>query len=64
VGDKDFLGGKRPNRADLTVFGVLRAVPNSDTFKATIHDSRIMPWWQRMVETVGESSRLEEMPDL
>ena len=62
VGERDFLGGDKPNRADLAVFGILRAVPNSETFKACITDSRIMPWWRRMVDTVGESSRLEELP--
>jgi hypothetical protein len=62
VGDRDFLGGKHPNRADLAVFGILRAVPTTDTFRATIQGDHILPWWTRMVEAVGESSRLEELP--
>ena len=64
MGDRDFLGGAQPNRADLTVFGILRAVPNTETFTTTLENSKLLPWWRRMVESVGESSRLEELPAL
>jgi microsomal prostaglandin-E synthase 2 len=64
VGDKHFLGGASPNRADLAVFGILRAVPTTKTFELVMTKSRIMTWYQRMVETVGESTALEKLPDV
>jgi microsomal prostaglandin-E synthase 2 len=59
VGNNRFLGGAAPNRADLAVFGILRAVPTTQTFEMVMTESRIMPWYQRMVEIVGESTALE-----
>lgn len=60
VGDKSFAGGKEPNLADLAVFGVIRAVQNTDTFYDMLEHSKVKPWWFRMIDAVGESSRLED----
>ncbi len=32
MGDRKFLGGDKPDLADLAVFGVIRAVTGTDTF--------------------------------
>lgn len=60
VGNKPFMGGQHPDMSDLAVFGIIRAVQNTDAFYDMLDHSRIKPWWFRMVETVGESSRVEE----
>lgn len=59
VGNNNFAGGKEPNLADLAVFGVIRAIQNTDTFYDMLENSRVKPWWFRMIDAVGESSRLE-----
>eukprot|EP00892_Ulva_mutabilis_P005151 jgi/Ulvmu1/3007/UM015_0047.1 len=63
LGQRDFMGGNTPGLADLHVFGIIRAVSNTDTFQFVIHETKAFPWWQRMVEAVGESSRIEEIDD-
>ncbi len=52
------MGGEAPNLADLAVFGVLKSVTGTDTFMDVMHQSRIGPWYERMMECVGGSSRL------
>lgn len=64
VGSRKFLGGNSPGLADLYIFGILRAISNTDTFQFIMHETRAFPWWQRMVEVVGESSRLEETVEI
>lgn len=64
VGKRNFMGGKTPSLADLQVFGVLRAISATDTFQFVINDTDILPWWSRMITQVGESSHVEELPDI
>ena len=64
VGKRNFMGGKAPSLADLQVFGVLRAISATDTFQYVINETDILPWWTRMLSQVGESSRVEELPDI
>lgn len=61
VGPKrPFLGGDAPNLADLSVFGILRAVAKTATFNDVMTNSRIRPWYQRMEAAVGGSARLPD----
>lgn len=53
-----FHGGDEPDLADLSVFGVIRSVTCTDTFMDLMHNSRISHWYEQMMKTVGESSRL------
>ena len=53
-----FMGGEAPDLADLAVYGVLKSVTGTDTFMDVMHQSRVGPWYERMMERVGESSRL------
>uniref|UniRef100_A0AAV1U382 Prostaglandin E synthase 2 n=1 Tax=Peronospora matthiolae TaxID=2874970 RepID=A0AAV1U382_9STRA len=58
VGDKRmFLGGHEPNKADLSVFGVLRAMHGLDTYNDVMRETKIGPWFRCMTDRVGSSSR-------
>lgn len=58
VGTRDFLGGKKPNLADTAVFGVLRAVKTMETWKDTMDNTDVKPWYSRMETLVGESTEI------
>ena len=53
LGQRDFLGGEQPNLADLSVFGVCRAVTGTDTFMDLMHNTDISLWYERMMGVVG-----------
>lgn len=58
LGGRDFLGGSRPNLADLAVFGVVKSVTGTDTFMDLMHHTDIGKWYERMMAEVSTSSRL------
>ncbi len=58
--DRPFLGGDAPNLADISVFGVMKSITGTDTFMDLQHKTRIGPWYERMFEVVGETSRLPD----
>lgn len=67
VGDARFLGGDSPSKADLCVFGALRAVQGLDTERDMFAHSGIRPWFERMTAAVGASAlehRVGEAPSL
>lgn len=55
---RDFLGGSKPNLADLAVFGVLRPIRHLKAGKDMVENTNIGEWYQRMEEVVGDSSRI------
>lgn len=55
---RDFLGGSKPNLADLAVFGVLRPIRHLRSGKDMVEHTRIGEWYSRMDKVVGESSRV------
>ncbi|KAL6839804.1 hypothetical protein ACP4OV_030492 [Aristida adscensionis] len=57
---RDFLGGSKPNLADLAVFGVLRPIRYLRSGKDMVENTKIGEWYQRMEDAVGEPSRIEE----
>ncbi|GJR40990.1 prostaglandin E synthase 2-like protein [Tanacetum coccineum] len=57
---RDFLGGSKPNLADLAVFGVLRPIRYLRSGKDMVEHTRIGEWYTRMEHVVGESSRIKE----
>lgn len=57
VGEREFMGGNEPNLADLAVFGVIRSVVGTPAFNDLMHNSSILPWYKRMMDSVGSSSR-------
>ncbi|KAL6962986.1 prostaglandin-E synthase, partial [Sarracenia purpurea var. burkii] len=56
---RDFLGGSKPNLADLAVFGVLRPIRYLRSGRDMIEQTRIGEWYTRMETAVGESSRIK-----
>jgi microsomal prostaglandin-E synthase 2 len=58
VGSRRFMGGDRPNNADLSMFGVIRAVTGTPTFHDLMHNTKIGPWYERMMGAVGDSARI------
>ncbi|KAF8398985.1 hypothetical protein HHK36_014850 [Tetracentron sinense] len=56
---REFLGGSKPNLADLAVFGVLRPIRYLRSGKDMVEHTRIGEWYTRMESTVGESSRIK-----
>ncbi|WCJ42078.1 Prostaglandin E synthase 2 [Euphorbia peplus] len=57
---RQFLGGSKPNLADLAVFGVLRPIRYLRSGKDMVEHTRIGEWYTRMENSVGESSRIKE----
>nr|GEX20475.1 prostaglandin E synthase 2-like [Tanacetum cinerariifolium] len=56
---REFLGGSKPNLADLAVFGVLRPIRYLRSGKDMVEHTRIGEWYSRMESAVGESSRIK-----
>ncbi|KAH7431226.1 hypothetical protein KP509_08G037800 [Ceratopteris richardii] len=59
--DRSFMGGSKPNLADLAVYGVLRPLRNLTAGKEMVANTSIGPWYSRMEAAVGDSSRLPEL---
>uniref|UniRef100_A0A0E0KNC2 Prostaglandin E synthase 2 n=1 Tax=Oryza punctata TaxID=4537 RepID=A0A0E0KNC2_ORYPU len=56
---RDFLGGSKPNLADLAVFGVLRPIRYLTAGKDMVEHTQIGDWYQRMEDAIGEPSRIQ-----
>lgn len=46
VGSEPFLGGKKPNLADVCVFGCIRAIQHTGTHKEIMESTSIQPWYK------------------
>uniref|UniRef100_J3LW66 Prostaglandin E synthase 2 n=1 Tax=Oryza brachyantha TaxID=4533 RepID=J3LW66_ORYBR len=57
---RDFLGGSKPNLADLAVFGVLRPIRYLRAGKDMVEHTQIGEWYQRMEDEIGQPSRIQE----
>lgn len=57
---RHYLGGSKPNLADLAVFGVLRPIRYLKSGKDMLEHTRIGEWYTRMENAVGESTRIKE----
>jgi microsomal prostaglandin-E synthase 2 len=65
VGDRPFLGGDRPNLADVAVYGVLQGVRTTPTEAFMLASTPVEPWLRRMQVYVGRGSlvhRVGEAP--
>ncbi|XP_078448267.1 glutathione S-transferase family protein [Wolffia australiana] len=56
---REFLGGSKPNLADLAVFGVLRPIRHLSAGKDMVQHTTIGAWLQRMDSAVGEPTRIQ-----
>lgn len=50
LGKKDFLGGNKPNGADLAVFGILKSVQELPAFRFIEEQPTVSRWYQRIDE--------------
>ena len=48
-----FMGGERPNLADLAMYGVLCSIEGCDAFKDALVHSKIKDWYYLMKEAVN-----------
>ncbi|CAA0813363.1 Glutathione S-transferase family protein [Striga hermonthica] len=55
---RDFLGGTKPNLADLAVYGVLRPIRYLKSGRDMVENTRIGNWYSRMENAVGISSKI------
>lgn len=60
---RDFLGGVKPNLADLAVYGVLRPIRYLKSGRDMVEHTRIGDWYSRMEDAVGASSRIQTQPE-
>ncbi|KAL5730844.1 prostaglandin-E synthase [Ranunculus cassubicifolius] len=60
---RQFLGGSKPNLADLAVFGVLRPIRYLRSGKDMVEHTQIGEWYTRMEGVVGESSRINGLKE-
>ncbi|XP_004453089.2 prostaglandin E synthase 2 [Dasypus novemcinctus] len=51
--DRPFMGGQKPNLADLAVYGVLRVMEGLEAFDDLMRHSRIQPWYLRVEEAIA-----------
>jgi hypothetical protein len=59
IGPKQpFMGGDKPNLADLAVYGVLKAVERTPTYEDALANSKIRPWVERTAAAIGNSARV------
>lgn len=55
-----FMGGSKPNLADLAVFGVLRPIRYLQSGKDMVANTNIGAWYSRMEEAVGGTSGIKD----
>lgn len=55
-----FMGGSKPNLADLAVFGVLRPIRYLQSGRDMVANTNIGAWYSRMEEAVGETSGVKD----
>lgn len=53
--DRPFMGGQKPNLADLAVYGVLRVMEGLEAFDDLMRHSHIQPWYLRMERAIEEA---------
>ncbi|XP_023600255.1 prostaglandin E synthase 2 isoform X5 [Myotis lucifugus] len=51
--DRPFMGGQKPNLADLAVYGVLRVMEGLEAFDDLMRHTRIQPWYLRVEKAIA-----------
>ncbi|CAK6433581.1 unnamed protein product [Pipistrellus nathusii] len=54
--DRPFMGGQKPNLADLAVYGVLRVMEGLEAFDDLMRHTRIRPWYQRVEKAIADEA--------
>ena len=50
---KTFMGGERPNLADLAVYGVLSAIEGCDAFGDVMANTQVRPWYEATKKAIS-----------
>ncbi|XP_020019843.1 prostaglandin E synthase 2 isoform X1 [Castor canadensis] len=53
--DRPFMGGQKPNLADLAVYGVLRVMEGLEAFDDLMRHTRIQPWYLRVEKAIAKA---------
>ncbi|XP_004849325.1 prostaglandin E synthase 2 isoform X2 [Heterocephalus glaber] len=53
--DRPFMGGQKPNLADLAVYGVLRVMEGLEAFNDMMQHTHIGPWYLRVEKAIAEA---------
>ncbi|XP_062938106.1 prostaglandin E synthase 2 [Cynocephalus volans] len=53
--DRPFMGGQKPNLADLAVYGVLRVMEGLEAFEDLMRHTHIQPWYLRVERAIAEA---------
>ncbi len=56
LGGRDYLGGKRPNGADLAVFGILKSIETLPAFRHIQENRPVRDWYQRVDRAALEAA--------
>lgn len=48
LNQRDFLGGSKPNGADLAAFGILKSIEELNAFKHVEKNTQVRNWYQRV----------------
>ncbi|MFO1518498.1 MAG: glutathione S-transferase N-terminal domain-containing protein [bacterium] len=48
LGEEDYLGGKKPNGADLAVFGILKSIEGLPAFRFIEENQKVSDWFFRV----------------
>ncbi|XP_054156479.1 prostaglandin E synthase 2-like isoform X1 [Oppia nitens] len=59
--DRKFMGGDKPNMADLAVYGVLNSIEGCDAFDDMIDKTRIGKWYYSVQELVKNKAGVNEI---
>ena len=62
MGDRDYIGGKRPSRVDFNVYGILKSIEGFTTEKDMLVGCKIGQWYQLMKIRCGESNAENAAP--
>ncbi|XP_007942558.1 prostaglandin E synthase 2 [Orycteropus afer afer] len=54
--DRPFMGGQKPNLADLAVYGVLRVMEGLEAFDDLMRHTHIQPWYLRVEKAIMENT--------
>lgn len=53
--ERPFMGGQKPNLADLAVYGVLRVMEGLEAFDDLMRHTRIGPWYLRVERAIADA---------
>ena len=62
MGDRDYMGGKRPSRVDFNVYGILKSIEGFTTEKDMLAGCKIGQWYKLMQIRCGESKAVNAQP--